>query len=62
MGTSKKSYNREKGVTLERLHEVLRFPYHPDTQWILFLAEGYEGFYGICPIPMKGSNSISVDA
>ncbi|MBA4544575.1 MULTISPECIES: hypothetical protein [Thermoactinomyces] len=57
-----KSYNEEKDGTIERLHEVLQFPYHPDTQWILFLVEGYEGFYGIRPIPMKGSHSISIDS
>jgi hypothetical protein len=31
------------------------------TPWLLFLVEGYEGFYGIRPIPMKESHSISVD-
>lgn len=57
-----KSYNEERDVTIDRLREVLAFPYHPDTEWLLFHVEGYEGFYGIRPIPMKGAHSISIDA
>lgn len=62
-----KSYDDEKDVAIERLRKVLAFPYHPDTDWLLFLIERDKKLYGydfeIRPIPKNEDwESIFVDA
>ena len=50
------SYDEKREATLDVLKKILHFPFHPDTQLILFEIQGYSGTFGLTPFAMKDSD------
>jgi hypothetical protein len=50
------SFDEKRGATLDVIRKILNFPFHPDTQLILFEIQGYSGSFGLTPFAMKDSD------
>lgn len=50
------SFDDDREVTLDILKQILNFPFHPDTQLILFEITGNSGIFGLIPFVMKDSD------
>jgi len=49
------SFDEDREISLDELKQVLCFPFHPDTQLIVFELEGHFGDFGLKPFAMKDS-------